>query len=32
VRRWAKKMLVAMQREFEAARDEDDELKASWGE
>jgi hypothetical protein len=32
VRRWARKMLVAMQREFEAARDEDDELKASWGE
>ncbi len=32
VRRWAKKMLVAMQREFEAARDEDDERKASWGE
>jgi hypothetical protein len=32
VRRWAKKMLVAMQREFEAARDEDDELKASWGD
>ena len=32
VRRWAKKMLVAMKREFEAARDEDDELKASWGD
>lgn len=32
VRRWAKRMLVSMQREFEAARDEDDELRASWGE
>lgn len=32
VRRWAKKMLVSMQRQFEEARDEDDELRASWGE
>jgi hypothetical protein len=32
VRRWGKKMLVAMRREIDAARDEDDELKASWGE
>ncbi len=32
VRRWTKKMLVAMHREIDAVRDEDDELKASWGE
>jgi hypothetical protein len=32
VRRWAKKTLVSMSRSREDAQDEDDELKASWGE
>ena len=32
VRRWSKKVLASMQSEFNAAKDEDDEQKALWGE
>ncbi len=32
VRRWSNRVLVAMQREIDLARDENEERKASWGE